>query len=371
MNGPSTLISAARQQPVALGAVVASDRLELAAAGPGELLGSVGCSPGAGVASGAEFRCSHALDPGRQSHAKGIRLTPHDVWVYPKVKLPWGIPYGMVSSPRSIAAILATSCLTILFVAVLATPAADPDAPTATHVANAHEPTQEDTSAPGAPVDSPAPEPAAEPPQEPDPAGLEDQNDTASDDTTSNGDAAPHSDDGQPPGEPAPEPPTAAPDLPALVLPPLALPVLGLMTSRSTRASDRPKGSPLVASQDGGGDRHFLDGKPVAAGSLLEILMPSGKWLPVRYESSWDYGFHPRLFLEVGPTHYDSEGDAITGDAEIILRVGTWDCRAHSDPDAIARARFRWPTREPWYSSKPRALPDDVLDTDAARRLSA
>lgn len=44
----------------------------------------------------------------------------------------------------------------------------------------------------------------------------------------------------------------------------------------------------LVLARDAGGRRHFLDGRPVHAGTVLELLLADGRWLRVRYEWSWN-----------------------------------------------------------------------------------
>lgn len=50
-------------------------------------------------------------------------------------------------------------------------------------------------------------------------------------------------------------------------------------------------GHPLILGKDGGGLRHYLDGKPVHCGTglLLGAERWDGKplWIPVRYEASW------------------------------------------------------------------------------------
>lgn len=48
-------------------------------------------------------------------------------------------------------------------------------------------------------------------------------------------------------------------------------------------------GFPLVLGEDGGGQRHFLDGERVCAGELLWLEAPDG-WIAVRYESRWPGG---------------------------------------------------------------------------------
>jgi len=58
---------------------------------------------------------------------------------------------------------------------------------------------------------------------------------------------------------------------------------------------------PLTLGRDQGGLRHFLDGKPVAAGTPLELLMPDALWMPVRYESNlWGKEPEARLYFRPG-----------------------------------------------------------------------
>ena len=44
----------------------------------------------------------------------------------------------------------------------------------------------------------------------------------------------------------------------------------------------------LLLARDDGGPRHLLDGRPVHAGAVLELLAHDGRWLSVRYEWAWD-----------------------------------------------------------------------------------
>ena len=44
----------------------------------------------------------------------------------------------------------------------------------------------------------------------------------------------------------------------------------------------------LILGRSEGGQRHFLDGHPVRAGSTLELLGADGRWLTICYEWSWD-----------------------------------------------------------------------------------
>ena len=56
----------------------------------------------------------------------------------------------------------------------------------------------------------------------------------------------------------------------------------------------------LVLGEDGGGPRHFLDGRPVSCGSGLEMKVPGDKWVRVRYEASLVRG-HIRVYLFASP----------------------------------------------------------------------
>jgi hypothetical protein len=55
------------------------------------------------------------------------------------------------------------------------------------------------------------------------------------------------------------------------------------------------EGTRLVLGDDGGGPRYFLDGQPVHAGTLLELLEPDGTWMLGRYEWSRRRGECPRF----------------------------------------------------------------------------
>lgn len=60
------------------------------------------------------------------------------------------------------------------------------------------------------------------------------------------------------------------------------------------------EGRRLVERRESGGLRHYLDGKPVHAGSMLELLEPDGSWLLGRYEWSFCRGDEPSFYLGVG-----------------------------------------------------------------------
>lgn len=55
----------------------------------------------------------------------------------------------------------------------------------------------------------------------------------------------------------------------------------------------------LVLGRSDGGQRHYLDGRPVHAGDGLQLLLADGHWLPVRYEWSWD-DTPPRAYAALG-----------------------------------------------------------------------
>jgi hypothetical protein len=56
----------------------------------------------------------------------------------------------------------------------------------------------------------------------------------------------------------------------------------------------------LILDEDGGGPRHFLDGRPVSCGSGLEMKVPGDKWVRVRYEASLVRG-PIRVYLYANP----------------------------------------------------------------------
>jgi hypothetical protein len=56
----------------------------------------------------------------------------------------------------------------------------------------------------------------------------------------------------------------------------------------------------LILGRDGGGQRHFLDGRPVHAGSSLELLLGEAGWVRVRYEWSWQPDARPTAHLALG-----------------------------------------------------------------------
>lgn len=55
----------------------------------------------------------------------------------------------------------------------------------------------------------------------------------------------------------------------------------------------------LIEATDAGGRRHFLDGRPVPAGAVLELLS-AGVWVPVRYEWNAAAGELPHAHLQLG-----------------------------------------------------------------------
>lgn len=55
----------------------------------------------------------------------------------------------------------------------------------------------------------------------------------------------------------------------------------------------------LVLGEDVGGPRHFLEGKEVHCGQILEMKTPKG-WVPVRYEASL-YPGDVRVYLYTNP----------------------------------------------------------------------
>lgn len=79
-----------------------------------------------------------------------------------------------------------------------------------------------------------------------------------------------------------------------------------------------------------GGPRHFLDGRPVHAGTTLELMLADGRWVRIRYEWGWQADAPPTAHLPLG----------IPESAEKL-----------ADPTSVsfdlpARAILRWPAAE-------------------------
>lgn len=56
----------------------------------------------------------------------------------------------------------------------------------------------------------------------------------------------------------------------------------------------------LVLGRDAGGMRHFLAGRPVHAGTALELRLLDDAWVRVRYEWNWDAAMAPRAYIALG-----------------------------------------------------------------------
>ncbi len=56
----------------------------------------------------------------------------------------------------------------------------------------------------------------------------------------------------------------------------------------------------LGLGRDAGGLRHFLDRRPVHAGTVLELRLLDDVWVRVRYEWNWDVDQLPRAYLALG-----------------------------------------------------------------------
>jgi len=85
----------------------------------------------------------------------------------------------------------------------------------------------------------------------------------------------------------------------------------------------------LILARTDGGPRHCLDGRPVSAGSSLELLLEDGSWLAVRYEWSWQSDSPPTAHFALGLPD-QARGVANSPVASIALA-----------PQAI----LRWPRR--------------------------
>lgn len=84
----------------------------------------------------------------------------------------------------------------------------------------------------------------------------------------------------------------------------------------------------LLLAEDDGGRRHFLAGRPVHAGDLLELRLMDDRWIPVRYEWSWLAADPPRGYMALG-----GRGEHIGWDPGVV---------SFKLPE---RAELRWPQR--------------------------
>jgi len=83
--------------------------------------------------------------------------------------------------------------------------------------------------------------------------------------------------------------------------------------------------SVLVLGQDAGGPRHFLAGRPVHAGTYLELRLADDRWVVIRYEWSWEPEQRPRAYLALG-----GRGEAMGYTPEVVFSL----------PE---KAGLRWP----------------------------
>jgi hypothetical protein len=85
----------------------------------------------------------------------------------------------------------------------------------------------------------------------------------------------------------------------------------------------------LIEGESPGGRRHFLDGRPVHAGTGLDLLLPDGRWQRVRYKWGFASEQTPRVYMQLG-------GPAAAERLDAAPQV-SFDLRP--------RAVLRWPER--------------------------
>jgi hypothetical protein len=85
----------------------------------------------------------------------------------------------------------------------------------------------------------------------------------------------------------------------------------------------------LILARSDGGQRHYLGGEPVNAGTGLELLTSDGHWLPVRYEWDWNPEHPPRAYFDLG---LPKPARKLTDPPQVSIPL---------DPRAI----LRWPER--------------------------
>ncbi len=96
-----------------------------------------------------------------------------------------------------------------------------------------------------------------------------------------------------------------------------------------TESVPRFAGVTLDLDREGPSPRHVLDGRPVVDGTVLEVQLVDGGWLPLRYETRWveddgegRAGLFPRWHLVLA-----------TGDGQAKVEI----------PDLPPGTVLRWP----------------------------
>lgn len=97
------------------------------------------------------------------------------------------------------------------------------------------------------------------------------------------------------------------------------------------------EGGTVIEGKDAGGRRHYLQGKAIHCGTIIELLMPGGNWQRVRFELSRGT---PVFYMTCG--------------GEWELKTNTENCHHYGpsfklmcpDQDSLSWFTFRWPGRE-------------------------
>jgi hypothetical protein len=105
----------------------------------------------------------------------------------------------------------------------------------------------------------------------------------------------------------------------------------------------------LILLQDSGGDRHYLAGRPVPFGALLELQMADGSWWPVRYRWSWRRSDAPVAVVRLGPPEREQVGGTRSLLGEMHLPT---------------QSALRWPRRNPWRAHPSDPPPLEVIQDE-------
>lgn len=112
------------------------------------------------------------------------------------------------------------------------------------------------------------------------------------------------------------------------------------------------KAGRLILGRDAGGSRHFLDGEPVHCGTGLEMQVPGGKWVAVRYEASLARG-DIRVSLHASPWAAPRKHEAPAGAWCNRCDGKAWgECEPDWGPGVVVTeldvsfVTLRWPVRK-------------------------
>lgn len=80
---------------------------------------------------------------------------------------------------------------------------------------------------------------------------------------------------------------------------------------QSRQAQEGRMSHTLILEREEGGLRHYLDGRDVHAGDVLELQKADGSWVLGRYEWTFREGARPAFYLDDGEPVFLSSADVL------------------------------------------------------------